>query len=159
MELPTVLASMAEGSITLAGFAAVFRAFGGNDDPDGYSRLRLTIVIEGGLVVAVLCYFPSWLASLDLAPESIWRLSAAIGTVWPLLRFILVAFGIVRKGPPFPVLYLFAAPLGLISFIAYAATAAGFAPVSAYSGFLLGTLALLATVGTVFIAQFRAERG
>src|SRR6185436_2177474 len=106
MELPTVLASMAEGSITLAGFAAVFRAFGGNDDPDGYSRLRLTIVVEGGLVVAALCYFPSWLASLDLAANTVWRSSAAIGTIWPLFRFILVAFGIVRKGPPFPVLYI-----------------------------------------------------
>ena len=159
MELPTVLASMAEGSITLAGFAAVFRAFAGNDYPDGYSRLRLTIVIEGGLVVAVLCYLPSWFASLDVAPESIWRLSAAIGTIWPLFRFILVAFGIVRKGPPFPVLYLFAAPFGLISFIAFAGAATGLSPVGPYSGFLLGTLALLATVGTVFIAQFRAERG
>ncbi len=159
MEVPAILASMAEGSITLAGFAAVFRAFGGNDDPDGYSRLRLTIVIEGGLVVALLCYLPSWLASLELAPDSTWRYGAAIGSIWPLFRFILVAFGIVRKGPPFPVLYLFAAPFGLISFIAYAATATGFSPLGAYSGFLLGTLALLATVGTVFIAQFRAERG
>ena len=158
MELPAILASMAEASITLAGFAAVFRAFGGEHDPDGYSRLRLTIVIEGGLVVALLCYFPSWLASLDLAPSLVWQLSAAVGTIWPLFRFIFVAFGIVRRGPPFPVLYLFAAPLGLISFFAFAATAAGFVP-RVYSGFLLGALALLATVGTVFIAQFRAERG
>jgi hypothetical protein len=159
VEVPAILASMAEGSITLAGFAAVFRAFGGNDDPDGYSRLRLTIVIEGGLVVAALCYFPSWLASLNLAADAVWRSSAAIGAIWPLFRFILVAFGIVRKGPPFPVLYVFAAPFGLISFIAFAATAAGFFPGGSYAGFLLGTLTLLATVGTVFIAQFRAERG
>jgi hypothetical protein len=150
---------MAEGSITLAGFASVFRAFGSADDPDGYSRLRLTIVIEGGLVVAALCFLPSWLASLDLAVDSVWRFSSGIGAIWPLFRFILVAFGIVRKGPPFPVLYLFAAPLGLISFLAFAATAAEFIPMSAYSGFLLGTLALLATIGIVFIAQFRAERG
>ena len=159
MDVPAILASIAEGSITLAGFAAVFRAFGGNVDPDGYSRLRLTIVIEGGLVIALLCYFPSWLASLDLAPDLVWRFSAAVGTIWPLFRFIVVAFGIVRRGPPFPVLYLFAAPFGLISFFAYAATATGLSAVGNYSGFLLGTLALLATVGTVFIAQFRAERG
>ena len=159
MELPAVLASMAEGSITLAGFAAVFRAFGGADDPDGYSRLRLTIVIEGGLVVALLCYFPSWLGSLDLSSDSVWRFSSAIGAIWALFRFILVAIGIVRKGPPFPVLYLFAAPLGLASFLAFATTAVGFIPISAYSGFLLGTVTLLATVGIVFIAQFRAERG
>jgi hypothetical protein len=150
---------MAEGSITLAGFAAVFRAFSSADDPDGYSRLRLTIVIEGGLMVALLCYFPSWLASLDLAPDSVWRLSSAIGAIWPLFRFIVVAFGIIRKGPPFPVLYVFAAPLGLISFLAFALTAVGLVPLSAYSGFLLGAISLLATVGTVFIAQFRAERG
>ena len=159
MELPAVLTSMADGSITLAGFAAVFRAFGGADDPDGYSRLRLTIVIEGGLVVAFLCFFPSWLASLDLPSNSVWQLSSAIGAIWPLFRFILVAFGVIRKGPPFPVLYLFAAPLGLVSFLAFAATAVGCIPTSAYSGFLLGTVTLLATVGIVFIAQFRAERG
>ena len=159
MEIPAVFTSMAEGSITLAGFASVFRAFREADDPDGYSRLRLTIVIEGGLVVALLCYLPSWLASLDLSSDAVWRLSSTIGTIWPLFRFVLVAFGIVRRGPPFPVLYLFAAPIGLVSFLVFAATAIGFTPISAYSGFLLGTASLLATIGIVFIAQFRAERG
>jgi hypothetical protein len=48
MDLPDVLNSVAEGSITLAGFAAVFRAFRGAADPDGCSRARLAIVIEGG---------------------------------------------------------------------------------------------------------------
>jgi hypothetical protein len=159
MESPAILASMAEGSITLAGFAAVFRAFRGVDDPDGYSPLRLTIVIEGGLIVALLCYFPSWLASLDLSSDAVWRLCSAMGAMWPLFRFIFVAFGIVRRGPPFPVLYLFAAPLGLISFLAFVATAAGLVPHHVYSGYLLGVVALMTTVGVVFIAQFRAERG
>jgi hypothetical protein len=159
MDIPAVFTSMAEGAITLAGFASVFRAFHGAEDPDGYSRLRLTIVIEGGLMVAFLCYLPSWLASLDLSSDAVWKLSSAIGAIWPLFRFILVASGIVRRGRPFPVLYLFAAPVGLISFLVFAATAVGFIPVSAYSGFLLGTGSLLATVGIVFVAQFRAERG
>ena len=81
MELPAVLASMGEGAITLAGFAAVFRAFGGAEDSDGHSRVRLNIVIEGGLVVALLCYFPAWLSSTGLSSDAVWRSSSAIGVL------------------------------------------------------------------------------
>lgn len=82
MDLPGVLSSMAEGSITLAGFAAVFRAFRGSHDPDGFSDVRLTVVIEGGLVVAFLCYLPAWLSSAGLSPDAVWRSTSIVGALW-----------------------------------------------------------------------------
>ena len=157
MELPAVLASMAEGSITLAGFAAVFRAFGGAEDPDGHSRIRLNIVIEGGLVVAFLCYFPAWLSSAGFSSDAVWRSGSAIGALWVLFRMMIISFRILRSGAPLPVLYPVAVPIGVVSFLALVANTAGLLPVTSYSGHLLGTVSLLTTVGVIFIAQFRAE--
>lgn len=159
MEHPAILTSMAEGSITLAGFAAVFRAFRSSEDPDGYSQVRLNIVIEGGLVVAFLCYVPAWLASVGLSSDAVWRLASAVGVLWWLFRFMVVAFMMLRRNAPFPVLYPVAVPIGVVSFLALVVNAAGLLPVTSYSGHLLGTLALLTTVGVVFVAQFRAEHG
>jgi len=158
MDLPAVLASMGEASITLAGFAAVFRAFGGAEDPDGVSRIRLNIVIEGGLVVAFLCYFPAWVSSAGLPPDVVWRSASGIGALWVFFRMMLVAFRILRSATPLPELYLLATPIGVVSFCALVANTTGMLPLSPYSGHLLGTLSLLTTAGVIFIAQFRAER-
>ena len=159
MEIPSVLASMAEGSITLAGFAAIFRAFGGAEDPDGHSRIRLNIVIEGGLVVALLGYLPAWISSAGFSPDTVWRSSSAIGALWGFFRLMLTAFRVFRSSAPFPVLYTVVVPIGAVSFVSFAANTAGLLPVTSYSGHLLGTLSLLMTVGVIFIAQFRAELG
>ena len=87
MELPSLLESMAEASVTLAGFAAVFRAFGGGSDPDGYSTVRLNVVIEGGLAVAFFCYLPAALVAAGLSPAVAWRTSNA-------------AVAVLTAGPP-----------------------------------------------------------
>ena len=147
MELPAVLASMGEASITLAGFAAVFRAFGGAEDPDGHSRIRLNIVIEGGLVVAFLCYFPAWLSSAGFSSDAVWRSGSAIGALWVLFRMMLISFRILGSGAPLPVLYPVAVPIAVLSFLALVANTAGLLPVTSYSGHLLGTVSLLTGVG------------
>ena len=157
MELPGVLQSMAEGSITLAGFAAVFRAFGGDDDPDGYSRVRLHIVIEGGLVVAMLCYLPAWLSSASAPEAVVWRVTSAIGATWSFFRIVLTGIPIARTARPLPALFPLAYPVGVLGFLVLLVTAAGVLPLSPYSGHLLGTILLLANVGLVFLAQVRAE--
>lgn len=41
-EIPGIFASMAEASVTLAGFSAVFRAFGSTNYPDGLSAQDLS---------------------------------------------------------------------------------------------------------------------
>ena len=158
MDFPEVLGSMAEGSITLAGFAAAFRAFSGSHDPDGFSRARLNIVIEGGLVVALLCYLPAWLSSAGVSPDAVWRSASGVGAVWSLFRFAANAVAVYRVPGPLPVLYFVVVPVGLLSFLAFSANTVGLLPVSAYSGYLLGTIAMLSAVGIMFVAQFMAER-
>jgi hypothetical protein len=158
MDLPGVLSSMAEGSITLAGFAAVFRAFRGSHDPDGFSDVRLTVVVEGGLVVAFLCYLPAWLSSAGLSPDAVWRSSSIVGALWTFFRFILAAISVYRTASSLPVLYTVAVPVDVVSFLAFSATAVGVFPLSTYSGYLLGTIAMLSAVGMMFVAQFIAER-
>ena len=149
---------MAEGSITLAGFAAAFRAFSGSRDPDGYSRERLNIVIEGGLVVALLCYLPAWLSSAGVSTDAVWRSTSAIGALWSLFRFAASAVSVFRTANPLPVLYPVVVPVGILSFLAFSTNTAGFLPLSTYSGHLLGTISMLPAVGIMFIAQFIAER-
>ena len=158
MDLPGVLSSMAEGSITLAGFAAVFRAFRGSEDPDGFSGTRLAVVIEGGLVTAFLCYLPAWLSSTDLSHDSVWRISSAVGALWTFFRFILAAISVYRTASSLPTLYAASIPPNVVSFLAFLANAAGVFPSSTYSGHLLGVIAMLTVVGMMFVAQFIAEK-
>jgi hypothetical protein len=154
VDLPDVLNSMAEGSITLAGFAAAFRAFSGSHDPDGFSRARLNIVIEGGLVVALLCYLPAWLSSAGVSSDAVWRLTSAVGALWSLFRFAGGAISVYRNASPLPVLYPVVVPVGALSFLSFSGNTVGFLPLSTYSGHLLGTIAMLSAVGLMFIAQF-----
>jgi hypothetical protein len=158
MDLPGVLSSIAEVSITLADFSAVLRAFRGSDDPDGFSDVRLTVVIEGGLVVAFLCYLPAWSDSAGLSLDSVWRTSSALGAVWTFFRFVLPTIAIYRSASSLPVLYAAAIPPNATCFVAFAANAVGAFPLSTYSGYLLGVIAMLSCVGMIFIAQFIAER-
>ena len=102
MEIPGILSSMAEGSITLAGFAAVFRAFKGKNDPDGYSWIRLAIVIEGGLIVAFGCYLPIFLSSTGLGADQSWGIASALILVWLIPRQNLPTIRILVRGRPFP---------------------------------------------------------
>jgi len=87
MELPRLLESMAEASVTLAGFAAAFRAFASGDDPDGYSTVRLTIVIEGGLSIAFLCDVRAALSAAGLTPGIAWRTGNFVAAACILPRF------------------------------------------------------------------------
>jgi hypothetical protein len=149
---------MAEGSITLAGFAAVFRAFRGRDDPDGLSRVRLNSVIEGGLVVALVCYLPAWLATAGLPEGAEWRASSALVVAWGALRIVVPTTRIVRAKMPLPELFRLVGLAGLIGILAGAANILGVGLLSPYSWHLLATVALLTNVGLIFVAQFRAEQ-
>ena len=156
VDLPSVLASIAEGSITLAGFAAVFRAFRGGEDPAGLNRIRLNIVIEGGLLVALLCYFPVWL-SAEIGEDWAWRISSLIAAIWGFFRFNIPAFKTLLVPGPVAVMFFFSAPMGVISVVAGLLNAFGYLHASAYSGHLLTIMMALGNVGGVFVAQFRAE--
>ena len=158
MQIPDILSSIAGGSITLAGFAAVFRAFAGSEDPDGHSRVRLNSVIEGGLVIAFVCYLPIWLSSIEIEPDIAWRISSGVILIWGVVRIVAPTTRILTSGMPWPEMFKTVVLFGVIALVAAAMTAAGIWPRSAYSGYLLAVLALFANVAAIFIAQFRAER-
>ena len=155
MELPSVLESMAEASVTLAGFAAVFRAFAGGADPDGYSTIRLNVVIEGGLAVAFFCYLPVAFAAAGLAPSVAWRTSNAIAIAWVLPRSVWSGVGIIRRGWPLPALFPLAWPCSFLGLGALAFGVLGVMPPQ--SAHQVGLVGVIGGIGCTFIAQFRVE--
>jgi hypothetical protein len=157
MDPPSIFESLAEGAITLAGFSAVFRAFSGRDDPDGFSQVRLEAVIEGGLLVALLSYLPAALVAAGLSPSASWKAASVLGAAWLFVR-VYICINIARTARPLPALFPLAFGLVLLATCSYLATIAGFAPWPTEAGYLISTLTALAYVGVVFLAQFRAER-
>jgi len=157
LEIPGVLASMGEGAITLAGFAAVFKAFRGGRDPDGYSWVRLNIVIEGSLIVAFACYLPSFVASTGLSVALSWQAASLLIVLWAIPRQNLPTLQIFGGGRPFPALYVLAGPLGIAATIVGLINVSMLSPLSPYSTHLLACLLLLGNVATIFVAQFRVE--
>lgn len=158
MEFPNLLESIAGASVTLAGFAAVFRAFASRQDPDGFSAIRMNVVIEGGLVVALACYLPIVLAIAGL-PESVaWRASSGMCAVWLIFRTIRPGIFIIRKGWPPPALFPFAFTLTLLAFTSFVIGVAGFGPLDESSAHQIGIMLVAAQVGTTFVAQFQVER-
>jgi len=157
-ELPGVVTSMAEGAVTLAGFAAVFRAFRGEHDPDGLSRVRLNSVIEGGLLVAFICYLPAWLATAGLPGAAEWRIPSVGIVLWGALRILVPTTSILRAKIPLPEMFRSVVAAGIIAIVAAMLNVVAVTPWSPYSLFLLATMALLTNVGLIFIAQFRAEQ-
>ena len=158
IDIPSVLSSIAEGAITLAGFAAVFRAFAGSRDPDGHSNVRLNIVIEGGLTVAFLCYAPLWLITAGLDQDVAWRGPSILIVLWGVLRITVPTVQIIRNPGPVPALFFLASPTGHSAMIVAALNTTAILPISAASGYLLATILLLSNAGIIFVAQFRAER-
>lgn len=156
-EIPGILASMAEGAITLAGFSAVFRAFSGAHDPDGYSWIRLSIVIEGSLVTALCCYLPIGLISLGVPDQHAWRGVGVLLATWGIFRLSVPAFRILRQPGPLPALFWVAVPQGFLSVLANIANATGVLPLDTYAIYLFAVILLLGNVGTIFVAQFRVE--
>jgi hypothetical protein len=157
-EIPGVLASMGEASITLAGFAAVFKAFRGERDPDGYSWVRLSIVIEGSLILAFACYLPALLWAAGFSEALSWQLSSLLILIWAVPKQNAPTIQIFRRGSPFPVLFFVAGPLGLAASMASLLSISTLSPLSPYATHLLASILLLANVATIFVAQFRVER-
>ena len=158
MEIPDVFSSIAEASVTLAGFAAVFRAFSGAHDPDCYSVARLYMVIEGSVVVALLCYLPSWLLGVWDAHEVGWRVGAACGAVWTITRVNAVHLQILFTAPGRPMLLRLATPIGIVATLFFLESAAKLSWLSPASAYLAGVITLFASNAVAFIAQFRVER-
>jgi hypothetical protein len=158
MDFPDILSSIAGASVTLAGFAAAFKAFTRGHDPDGQDRVRLNIVIEGGLVISVVCFSPITFAGLQVPDDISWRLGSAMLMSWVALRILWTAGIIVKTIRPLPVLFSVAVPLAVFGFLAGLANVSTMSTMTAYSLFLTAVLLQFASTATVFVAQFQAEQ-
>ena len=158
VEIPGILASIAEGSITLAGLAALFRAFKGGEAPDGFNWARLNFIIEGGLIIAFVCYLPVAFSSAGLNADTSWRMTSGLIVIWAFPRQNVSAVQILLKGRPYPELFWLTAPLGILSTLLALLNISGLSPISSYSTFLFAVLMLAGFVCTIFVAQFRIER-
>jgi hypothetical protein len=158
VEYPGILDSLAEASVTLAGFAAVFRAFGGDTDPDGYSRVRLNAVIEGGLVLAFVSYLPVAVEN-SVVPDGVGlRASSAILALFVVLRSILPGIRIFQGGWPLPALFPLAWGLSVVGILFLAASIFGVSVISTLAAHQAGVVSIFGGLATTFVAQFRVER-
>ena len=153
-----MLDSLAEVSVTLAAFAAVFRAFAAGSDPDGHSTVRLNAVIEGGLLLAFISFLPSALLSVSLTEDTAYQFSSGVGGIWTALRGILTGVRIIRGGWPLPALFPLAFALALTALVSFTLGALGTGPLAGIAGHQLGCVALFAWIAVAFVAQFRVER-
>ena len=155
MDLPS-LESLAEVSVTLAGFAAVFRAFATGTDPDGYSAVRLNVVIEGGLVLAFLCFLPTVLHAASIPEDGALRVSSGLGATWVFFRVTIPGIRIIRAGWPPPAVFPLGFSFSLAALISFGAGSLGVAPSSA--AHQVAAVALFGLIACTFVAQFRVER-
>ena len=152
-----MLDSLAEVSVTLAGFAAVFRAFAIGNDPDGHSAVRLNVVIEGGLLLAFISFLPGVLLGASLAEDAAYRVSGGIGGIWALLRAI-PGIQIIRGGWPLPALFPLAYAFFLVALFSFIFGALDIRPLGAIAAHQAGCVALFGSMAITFVAQFRVER-
>ena len=158
MEYPGILDSLAEASVTLAGFAAVFRAFGGDTDPDGHSRVRLNAVIEGGLALAFVSYLTAAVTNIAVPEGVAVRVGSAILAVFVVLRSILPGIRIFQAGWPLPALFPLAWSLSVVAILFLAASTFGLSAISTFETYQAGVVFLFGGLATTFVAQFRVER-
>ncbi len=153
-----MLDSLAEVSVTLAAFAAVFRAFAAGSDPDGHSTVRLNAVIEGGLLLAFISFLPSALHSASLAEDMAYQISSGVGGFWALLRGTIPGVRIIRGGSPLPALFPLAYALHLMALVPFVLGALGAGPVGTAAAHQVGCVGLFGWIAVAFLAQFRVER-
>ncbi len=154
MEVAETLASIAEVSATLLGFAAVFRAFRG-ELADRHSAERTLLVIEVGLIIVFMCYVPSLLTGTGLEASSSYRIvSAFTAAYW--LRWFAVSYRLKDEAHSTPVLFRISVGFHALIFSTCSVAALGMLP-RVEIVYLAVVIAILALVGMAFLAQFMAE--
>jgi len=154
MEVAETLASIAEVSATLLGFAAVFRAFRG-ELADQHSAERTLLVIEVGLVIVFMCYLPSVLMGAGLEASSSYRIISAFTALY-WLRWFALSYRLKDEDHATPVLFRVAVGFHVMIFSVCSVAALGVLPKVGIV-YLAVVIAILALVGMAFLAQFMTE--
>ena len=156
--MESALFSIGQIAVTLAGFAALLRAFRQKNAADAHSDPRLLSIVEQGLVVVLLCFLPTVLMGFGLGLEFSVRIVSALAAIW-LIRWLRILY-VARSAElsrPLKFAYQAAVSLHIATFAAFTVCAIGvlgrFEPL-----YLAGVVLLVVEVGWTFLIQFQSER-
>ena len=156
--MEAALYSIGQIAVTLAGFAALLKAFRQKNATDAHSEPRLKSIVEQGLVVVLLCFLPSLIFSFGVDLDTAVRWISAVAAAW-LFRWLYILY-IFRKAEIsaaiaslFPVTVV----LHVAAFVAFLLSATGLIG-RAEPLYFCGVVLTLTLVGLAFLAQFQSER-
>ena len=151
-----VLPSVAGATITLAGFAAVFRAFSRSTGGDGHSNIRLNSILELGIAAALLCFLPAVLQSFGLSVNRSYRALSAVGGIY-YIHWLYEFWKVRNADHQTPRSYRVATISACAVFALFCANALGVT--SNVDGiYLIAILLILFLQGLAFLSQFWAEQ-
>lgn len=156
--MEAALNSIGQIAVTLAGFAALLRAFRQRDVADAHSDPRLRSIVEQGLVVVLLCFLPTLLVEFGLTAQLAVRVVAALAAVW-LMRWLYVVYSIRKAELASEIRWLFRIAVfnHYGAFTMFVLSAAGLIG-RAEPLYFAGVIWTLVLVGWAFLAQFHSER-
>ncbi len=150
-----LLVSLSAISITLAGFAAIFRAFTNSKEVDGHSNTRLSSIMELGIAITLLSYLPEIAEGFGLSEINSYRIFATFGGLY-YIRWLSEFYSIRNAEHKTPKTYLTACASGVTVFLLFWATALNL--VTNIQGiFSLALVIMFFLQGIAFMSQFWAE--
>ncbi len=157
MDTHSTLEAIAGVSVTLVGFAALFRAFHGTRH-DPHDGPRLNIIIEVGLFTIFGSFLPVLLSRVVETPDSTWVVSCAVMGIY-YLRHTISHFWILRTPSRISSIAIGFVYIIVCSVpIAFGLGAFKISPWDLESTYLLGMILMLFHVGYAFYFQFRSEQ-
>ena len=155
MTTDEMLISLSALSITLAGFAAIFRAFTNSKEVDGHSNTRLSSIMELGVAITLFSYLPEIAEGIGLTENSSYRVFATAGGFY-YFRWLSEFYAIRNAEHKTPKAYRTACVSGIAVFLIFWATA--FNSVSNIPEFYsLALVIMFFLQGIAFMSQFWAE--
>ena len=156
--METALSSIGQIAVTLAGFAALLRAFRQKDAADAHSDPRLLSIVEQGLFVALLCFLPTLLVEFELTSQMAVRIPAVLAVVW-LMRWLRTLYVIrtAQLSRHLRRLFRIAVFMHVAAFVAFVLCGTDvIGRVEAL--YLCGVVLVITEVGWTFLVQFQSER-
>ena len=156
--MEAALYSIGQIAVTLAGFAALLKAFRQKNATDAHSEPRLKSIVEQGLVVVLLCFLPSLIFSFGVDLDTAVRWISAVAAAW-LFRwlYILYIFRTAEISAAIASLFPVTVVLHVAAFVAFLLSATGLIG-RAEPLYFCGVVLTLTLVGLAFLAQFQSER-
>ena len=151
-----LLPSIAGATITLAGFAAVFRAFSRSAGGDGHSNIRLNSILELGIAGALFCFLPSVVRSFGPSVDQSYRALSVVGGIY-YIHWLHEFWKARNADHQTPKSFRVAALSACVVFALFWGNALGATP-NVEGIYVSAILIILFLQGLAFLSQFWAEQ-